>query len=98
MDLSSLDLRVSDGSIVYDHFCTSCSQGTQFLARDLPFPSCRTLILQYTVLGWHVFMCRCAVCHAAVACSAASVWGLDGSCVEQSVGDSLSVATAPGSV
>lgn len=51
-----------------------------------------------TVLGWHVFRCRRAVCHAAVACSAVSVWGLDGSCVEQSVGDSLSVATAPGSV
>lgn len=47
---------------------------------------------------WHVFRCRCAVCHAAVACSAVSVWGLDSSCVEQSVGDSLSVATAPGSV
>lgn len=50
------------------------------------------------ILGWHVFRCRCAVCHAAVACSAVGVWGLDSSCVEQSVGDSLSVATAPGSV
>lgn len=51
---------------------------------------------------WLVFPCV-AVLFAA-ACSAASVWGvvggwgLDGSCVEPSVGDSLSVATAPGSV
>lgn len=49
-------------------------------------------------LGRNVLRCHFAVCHAVVACSAVSVWGLDSSCVEQSVGDSLSVATAPGSV
>lgn len=77
----------------YNYLCKCCSEEQNFLACDLPLPSSWTL-----PVGWHVFRCRCAVCHAAVACSAASVWGLDSSCAEQSVGDSLSVATAPGSV
>lgn len=64
----------------------------------------RTTRRRLNSVCWLVFPCV-AVLFAA-ACSAASVWGgvgvvvggLDGSCVEPSVGDSLSVATAPGSV
>lgn len=100
--LSSLDLCASDGT-PHDKTVRLLMQillrGTDFLARDLPFPGCQTLkTVTASIRAWHVFTCRRGVCHAAVACSAASVSGQHSSCVEQSVGDSLSVATAPGSV
>lgn len=53
------------------------------------------------LIVYPMFSCHGDVCHVVGACCAVSVGvggGLDSSCVERSVGDSLSVATAPGSV